>query len=100
MDVVCVICQFCAEINDTLSQYRNQFCDLNEYSHYRELKTPDEIQAIINSEVPEQFLKQRSPEWFKLRKAVNVTGSVAHRALGLDSLVGQNSTSKPFFIFI
>jgi hypothetical protein len=37
----------------------------------------------------ERFLKQRTEQWFKLRKTVPVTGSTCHKALALDTLKEQ-----------
>ncbi|WAQ99723.1 hypothetical protein MAR_024096 [Mya arenaria] len=45
--------------------------------------------ALECDTIPGPFLKQRSEEWFEMRKTTKVTGSVAHIALGLESLNKQ-----------
>ena len=48
----------------------------------------DNTQQHFNLELPENtdIIKQRSPEWFTLRKKAKVTGSTLYKALGLESL--------------
>ncbi|XP_071172850.1 uncharacterized protein [Mytilus edulis] len=41
---------------------------------------------------PHHLLKQKSDEWFNLRKTVKVTGSTAYNALGIDGLKSQKET--------
>ncbi|KAH3865264.1 hypothetical protein DPMN_028303 [Dreissena polymorpha] len=48
---------------------------------------------LEKEELPSEYIKQRSPEWFTLRDLVKVTGSVAHDSIGLNTLKVQ----KDFF---
>lgn len=73
--------------------FQHNKCSLNCQENYRELKSPDEIKgssvSVPDESVPTNLLKQRTPEWFELRKTVEVTGSVMHKAIGMETLVAQ-----------
>ena len=43
----------------------------------------------IDKEENYQYIKQRTTEWFQIRKNARVTGSTLNKALGLDTLLKQ-----------
>ena len=71
-----------------LSQQKNAYFLLN----------IDNIRQHFNLELPENsdIIKQRSPEWFTLRKKAKVTGSTLYKALGLESLAHLKSHHYEF----
>ena len=55
---------------------------------------PCQISLVLkteNTDLPSEYLKQKSPEWFEVRKSVKATGSTIHKAVGLDLLKKQRS---------
>ena len=43
----------------------------------------------IENDTNIQFIKQRSPEWFQIRKQARITGSTLNSGIGLDTLQKQ-----------
>ncbi|KAH3752733.1 hypothetical protein DPMN_187359 [Dreissena polymorpha] len=83
-------------MNQTINKLRVKMCDLSEHMSYRELKPPEVLRGSLQTDcVPLEVIKQKTPEWFDARKTTKVTGSVAHKALGLESL---NKQTKHFNI--
>lgn len=87
LDVVDAIVGCCASVQQKCHLYKKTQCNLTTQSNYRELRNN------LNSKfenLPAKYTKQRSPEWFALRKTVKVTGSVAHVSIGLETLSAQS----------
>lgn len=92
----------CLEINDILCQqsaamqgsvYRTgqslQFEQQDNYMCITESSGDDFDKIEVTAERERCVLKQRSPAWFEVRKSAKVTGSTAHKALGLHTLKEQ-----------
>ena len=64
---------------------------LIEHANNFQLLPPEIVRYVMNLEDASnvQFVKQRSEEWFKLRKKARVTGSSLNAAIGLDMLQKQ-----------
>lgn len=89
-----VILQCCSELNNATSSFKvGSTCVLEEQDNYMELKEPAEVRKSCDlspdEDIQPHLLKQRTPEWFRLRNTVKVTGSVMQKAAGLDTLASQ-----------
>ena len=64
---------------------------LTEHSNNFQLLPPEVVKLFmdINKEENIQYVKQRSDEWFKIRKLARITGSTLHSGLGLETLTKQ-----------
>ena len=89
-----VILQCCSELNNATSSFKvGSTCVLEEQENYMELKEPAEVRKSCDlspdEDIQPHLLKQRTPEWFRLRNTVKVTGSVMQKAAGLDTRASQ-----------
>ena len=66
----------------------NKVVQLSKQNNAYFLLDTENTRKYFNLELPENsnLIKQRSPEWFNLRKEAKVTGSTLYKALGLESL--------------
>ena len=64
---------------------------LIEHSNNFQLLPPEIVKMVldITKEENYQYIKQRTNEWFQIRKQARVTGSTLNKALGLDTLLKQ-----------
>ena len=64
---------------------------LIEHSNNFQLLPPEIVKMVldITKEENYQYIKQRTDEWFQIRKESRVTGSTLNKALGLDTLLKQ-----------
>ena len=87
------ICEAIAVLNAASHNFvKENKVDISLQTNFAELLAPQHISEIFGqspSDIPSEYLKQRSPEWFEVRKSVKVTGSTSHRAVGLDWLKEQ-----------
>lgn len=93
LDVIDSILKCCAVLNDTVNNLKVSVCLLEEQVNYRELKPPEGVKLSCGitefQYIPPNLLKQRTQEWFQVKCNVKVTGSVLHKAVGIDTLVAQ-----------
>ena len=77
-----------AACNNSLHLYEtNRVIDLSLQENYVCLK--DAPDSMDSSQIPSDYTKQRSNQWFSERKKAKVTGSTIHKALGLNTLKEQ-----------
>ena len=65
--------------------------NLIEHSNNFQLLPPEIFKMVLDIDKEEnyQYIKQRTTEWFKIRKNAHVTGSTLNKAFGLDTLLKQ-----------
>ena len=83
-----------AALNNNLDVHIRQkarHINLIEHANNFQLLPPDVVRLVldITKEENVQYIKQRSNEWFEVRKSARVTGSSVNRAIGLDTLTKQ-----------
>ena len=94
MAVVKQLCHYCAICNDSDCNFAHgNSVDMATQQNFVELKAPEEVKTGLTPETT----KQRSDEWFELRKGVKLTGSSLHRGLGLDGLKRQKEHFNSVF---
>ena len=64
---------------------------LIEHAKNFQLLPPEIVKYVLDIEkdINIQFIKQRSPEWFQIRKQARITGSTLNSGKGLDTLQKQ-----------
>ena len=85
LQLISEICEMGSELNSSNHFNRGEI-NLSHQGNVIQLQEP--------SKLPEQFrkstfVKQRTPEWFELRKLAPVTGSSLHKGIGLGTLKDQ-----------
>lgn len=93
LEVVMMICRVGASINKVGHLFfKKNPVVLEMQQNVHLLKSPDEMKSAIGVlELAPELTKQRSPEWYEARKAVKVTGSTIHTAIGCDTLKSQKA---------
>ena len=87
------ICHQLAIMNGTDHLFaHDSYVDVAYQRNLHELKEPSEIHDLTP-----KYTKQRSEQWFELRKCVKLTGSTIHNGLGLDGLKKQKEHFKQQF---
>ena len=92
------LCAIMSALNGTYSDFEDgKFVDLAGHSKYAELLPPCLVRQSMSvgddEDLSPNVTKQRTEEWFKLRKKVKVTGSTVGKATGVNSL----KEKKEFF---
>jgi hypothetical protein len=86
------LCEECAVLNSCSHLYSSASeIDLNAQENI--LCLADKQPHGLSSTVEPRYTKQRSSEWFDIRKEAKLTGSTLNAALGLDTLKSRLSTS-------
>ena len=83
-----------AALNNNLDVHIHQkarHINLTEHANNFQLLPPEVVRLVldITKEENVQYIKQRSQEWFEVRKSARVTGSSVNKAIGLDTLAKQ-----------
>lgn len=92
------LCQIMADLNGTSHIYTlGSKVNLDQQENYVCISAglqaaPDKNEISLDKE--RYVLKQRSEKWFEVRESAKVTGSSAHKALGLDTLKKQQQFMK------
>ena len=74
-----------ATLNGTMNDFvTSKVTDTYSQGNWVSLKEPADIPEALKND--SQFIKQRTPEWFKLREKFPITGSQLYPGIGLDSL--------------
>ena len=88
------LCHYCAICNDSDSVFAHEnSVDMGTQLNFVELKAPEEVKTGLKPETT----KQRSDEWYELRRQVKLTGSSLHKGLGLDGLKRQKEHFNEVF---
>ena len=90
-----------AALNNNLDVHirdKARHINLIEHSNNFQLLPPEIIKIVLDIDKEEnyQYIKQRTTEWFKIRKNARVTGSTLNKALGLDTLLKQKEHHNVF----
>ncbi|CAG2194451.1 unnamed protein product [Mytilus edulis] len=87
---------FIALLQNSSGYCTDKMVNLSKTKSFVTLKEPRQVHSSLRlpetEHVPHHLLKQKSDEWFNLRKTVKVTGSTAYNALGIDGLKSQKET--------
>ena len=89
-----VTTQIMSSINnnsDVHIQNKPRHISLIEHANNFQLLPPEIVKYVLDIEKDTniQFIKQRSPEWFQIRKQARITGSTLNSGIGLDTLQKQ-----------
>ena len=89
-----VTTQIMSSINnnsDVHIQNKPRHISLIEHANNFQLLPPEIVKYVLDIEKNTniQFIKQRSPEWFQIRKQARITGSTLNSGIGLDTLQKQ-----------
>ena len=102
LEVNIKITEIMAALNNNLDVHiRDKVWHINliEHSNNFQLLPPEIIKMVLDIDKEEnyQYIKQRTTEWFKIRKNACATGSTLNKALGLDTLLKQK---EHHYIFV
>ena len=90
IDTLNQLCLIITILNGTCNQFcKGENVKLRECENFAELLPPETMEEVYidkDGDVPSKYIKQRSEEWFAIRKNMKVTGSTVGQALGLNSL--------------
>ena len=94
LEVNIKITEIMAALNNNLDVHirdKARHINLIEHSNNFQLLPPEIVKMVLDIDKEEnyQYIKQRTTEWFKIRKNACVTGSTLNKALGLDTLLKQ-----------
>ena len=89
------LCELIAALNEAIQNFvKDKTVDLTLQGNFAELMPPRHVAESLGTDsqnIPTEYVKQRSAEWFEVRKSVKVTGSTVQKAVGIDSLKDQRS---------
>ena len=72
--------------------------DCSKQANVRMLYPVNLLKEKISNNIPPEVVKQRSKEWFDLRKKLKLTGSTCYNALGMGKLKDQTDHYKEFVL--
>ena len=77
--------------SDVHIQNKPRHISLIEHANNFQLLPPEIVKYVldIENDTNIQFIKQRSPEWFQIRKQARITSSTLNSGIGLDTLQKQ-----------
>ena len=83
----CELCELMAHVNDNADIIvHGDSMEIEDQMNVRVLFPPDKLPEPFDLERNPQLIKQRSEEWFKLKKKAVITASSASNALGLHTV--------------
>ena len=91
------LCEIMAHVNDNADiLVHSDSMDIEDQMNVRVLLPPDKLPEPFDLERNPQLIKQRSEEWFKLRKKAVITASSAFNVLGLHTVKEQKEHHSVF----
>ena len=93
------ICSILAHINRAMNIFHGgRHMDCSKQANVRMLYLVNVLKEKISNNILPEVLKQRSKEWFDLRKQFKVTGSTCYNALGMSKLKEKTDHYKEFVL--
>lgn len=84
--------EMCAKCEGLGNCYNNTgYLDLSASPLHFALRPPDHLGQVVDLVAHSDYIKQRSPLWFELRRLARLTGSTMYDALGLEKLCYQQT---------